>query len=90
MFGKFAADGPRERTHAGADRIQGMNNRSHRGVGFTVGDAPHAQEAGFSLDQSDDASEALADDRVTLLVTDPLARVDDGGAPWVMRLPPKR
>ena len=80
MFGKFAAVGPRERMHAGADRIKGMHNCSHRGIGFAAGDTPHAQEARFSLDQSDDASEALADDRVTFLVTDPLARVDDGGA----------
>ena len=41
-----------------------MHNRSHRGIGFAAGDTRHTQEAGFSLDQSDDADKTLADDRV--------------------------
>ena len=68
VFGELAAVVPGERVHTGADRIQGRQDRSHRGVGFTVGDTPHAQQARLALDQRDDASEALADDRVTLPV----------------------
>jgi hypothetical protein len=68
VFGELAAVVPGERVHTGADRIQGMQDRSHRGVGFTVDDTPHAQQARLALDQRDDASEALADDRVTLPV----------------------
>ena len=96
VFGELAAVVPGERVHTGADRIQGMQDRSHRGVGFTVGDTPHAQQARLALDQRDDASEALADDRVTLPVaTMKVAmptrwRVSTMAGRCAMRRPPKR
>jgi hypothetical protein len=54
-----------------------MQDRSHRGVGFTVGDTPHAQQARLAFDQGHDADRPLADDGVAFPVADTLAAVDD-------------
>lgn len=76
MLSELAAVVPGERVDAPTDRLERMQDRSHRRLGCTAGHTAQAHQTGFAFDQCDDTSGSLADDGVASPIADALPAIN--------------